>query len=74
VLTGNDVVRARVRDDDVIVEVAAEAQGSVTADALEATLTAMREEAPRLRSISLDDAPYAPGRAFVALSAVGGVG
>jgi len=74
VLTGKDVVRARVRDDDVIVEVAAEAQGSVTADALEATLTAMREEAPRLRSISLDDAPYAPGRAFVALSAVGGVG
>jgi pyridinium-3,5-biscarboxylic acid mononucleotide sulfurtransferase len=67
-MTRIDVVRCRIKDDDVIVEVAAEAREQVTPAMLSEVLTTMRREASRLRSITLDDAPYAPGRAFLALS------
>ncbi|MGV0643944.1 adenine nucleotide alpha hydrolase [Mycolicibacterium sp. XJ2546] len=67
--TGLPVVRCRVKGDEVIVEVAAPAHGRVTAPLLADVLAAMRCDAPALRSITLDDNPYAPGRAFVSLSA-----
>ncbi|OBB16346.1 hypothetical protein A5776_02050 [Mycolicibacterium elephantis] len=66
--TGLEVVRCRVKGDEVIVEVASKARGKVTAPLLAEVLAAMRHEAPALRTITLDDAPYAPGRAFVSLS------
>ncbi|ODQ92881.1 ATPase [Mycolicibacterium holsaticum] len=63
--TGLEVVRCRVKGDEVIVEVAATAHPNVTAPLLAEVLAAMRGVAPALRSIMLDDYPYAPGRAFV---------
>ena len=72
--TGLGVVRCRIKGDDVVVEVAADARETVTPALLSEVLTIMREDVPDLRSINLDDAPYAPGRAFVALSGLRGVG
>jgi pyridinium-3,5-biscarboxylic acid mononucleotide sulfurtransferase len=66
--TGLDVVRCRVKGDDVLVEVNAEARWLLTPALLDEVLAVMRDEAPQLGSITLDEAPYAPGRAFVALS------
>lgn len=65
--TGLDVLRCRVRGLDVIVEVGTDDRYAVTAGVLTEVLMAMRAHAPRLESITLDEAPYAPGRAFVAL-------
>jgi uncharacterized protein len=72
--TGIDVVRCRINGDEVIVEVGAEAHSDVTSALLSDVLDVMRTEASSLRTITLDDAPYAPGRAFLELSALGGVG
>lgn len=65
---GLDVVRCRVKGADIFVEVNAEARSWITPDLLDEVLAVMRGQAPGLRSITLDEAPYAPGRAFVALS------
>lgn len=71
--TGLEVVRCRINGDDVIVEVGADKRDRVTPALLKETLATMRREAPRLRSINLDDAPYAPGRAFLELAAPSGI-
>lgn len=68
-LTGLQVLRCRVRDTEVVVEVPAADQALVTAAVLDAVLAAMRPHAPQLTAIDLDPEPYAPGRAFVQLSA-----
>jgi uncharacterized protein len=60
-----DVVRCRIRDDDVIVEVEADRRESIDDARLAATLELMRAAAPGLVAIRLDDRPYRPGRAFV---------
>lgn len=62
---GIGVVRCRVRDDSVIVEVESEHRALVDPSTLAATLDLMRTAAPQLESITLDDGPYRPGRAFV---------
>jgi uncharacterized protein len=67
-LTGLEVLRCRVRDAEVVVEVPADDRASVTPAVLDAVLTAMREHSPHLGPIGLDPEPYAPGRAFVQLS------
>jgi uncharacterized protein len=67
--TGLKLVRCRIDGDDVRVEVSAEARAQVTPDLLADVLAVMRSEAAGLRSITLDEAPYAPGRAFVAIPA-----
>jgi uncharacterized protein len=70
-LTGQAVVRCRIKGDDVIVEIGAEARNEVTPRVLSQVLITMRRESPALQSITLDDLPYAPGRAFVTLSRPG---
>ncbi|KUI29282.1 ATP-dependent sacrificial sulfur transferase LarE [Mycobacterium sp. GA-2829] len=72
--TGLQVVRCRIKADEVIVEVGADAREEVTPSVLSDVLATMRRAAPGLRSITLDEAPYAPGRAFVTLTAPSGVG
>ena len=67
-LTGLEVLRCRVRDTEVVVEVPVDDRASVTTAVLDAVLAAMRPHARRLSSIGLDPEPYAPGRAFVRLS------
>ena len=68
-VAGLKVVRCRVDGDNVRVEVTAEGRSQVTPTVLGEVLAAMRREAQRLRSITLDEVPYAPGRAFVPLAA-----
>ncbi len=70
--TGAGVVRCRINGDDVLVETCAEARSRFTPALLTETLGRMRGEAAGLRSIALDPSPYAPGRAFVAISEVVG--
>lgn len=65
--TGVEVLRCRVRGSEVLVEVAADDRGEVTAAVLDDVLTAMQAHAPQLSRIGLDPDPYAPGRAFVQL-------
>lgn len=60
-----DIVRCRIRADEVIVEVAGDRRGAVDDATLSTTLELMRSAAPKLTSIRLDDRPYRPGRAFV---------
>jgi uncharacterized protein len=70
--TGVDVVRCRINGDEVLVETGADARSQFTRSLLDDVLAVMRSEAPALRSITLDEVPYAPGRAFVELSAAPG--
>ncbi|MGO9098431.1 MAG: adenine nucleotide alpha hydrolase [Mycobacterium sp.] len=65
---GLEVVRCRIDGDDVLVEVNADARSQLSRALLDEILGVMRSEAPGLCSITLDEAPYAPGRAFVVLS------
>jgi pyridinium-3,5-biscarboxylic acid mononucleotide sulfurtransferase len=67
-----DVVRCRINGDEVLVEASTEMHSRFTPTLLEEVLEVMRSEASALRSIALDEVPYAPGRAFVALSAASG--
>jgi len=69
---GIDVVRCRINGDEVLVETSAENHSRLTPTLLDEALEVMRSETPALRSISLDEVPYAPGRAFVTISATSG--
>jgi pyridinium-3,5-biscarboxylic acid mononucleotide sulfurtransferase len=69
---GVDVVRCRINGDAVLVETSVEARSRLTPRLLDDVLAVMRGAAPALRSIALDEIPYAPGRAFVALSTLSG--
>ena len=64
---GVDVVRCRIKGDEVLVETNDEARSRCTPTLLGDVLEVMRGDAPALRSITLDEVPYAPGRAFLAL-------
>lgn len=64
-LTGLDVVRCRVRDSEVLVEVPDGEQHRVTNDVLAKVGDAMRTVSPGLGTPELDTRPYRPGRAFV---------
>jgi uncharacterized protein len=61
------VVRCRVRDRLVTVEVPQEDRRHVTPDLLAEVKEVMCASAPELEDVQLDDRPYAPGRAFVQL-------
>ncbi|MEM9522043.1 MAG: ATPase [Actinomycetota bacterium] len=67
-LTGIEVVRCRIREDEVMIEVEESVRPSVTSDVLEAVGAAMRVAAPELGDPVLDDRPYRPGRAFLVRS------
>jgi uncharacterized protein len=70
-LTGQRVLRTRVRDDAVLLELPAAAHALVDASVLDAVLTSMRDHAPHLTGIELDPEPYAPGRSFVGAPRLG---
>lgn len=63
---GVDVVRCRIRADEVLVETAQPLAG-LTDDLLVTTLAAMRAAHPALTGIRADPLPYRPGRAFLTL-------
>lgn len=65
-LTSVAVVRCRIRGDAVLVEVPAGDRHRVGSEALGRVESAMRAVEPSLTGVTLDDAPYRPGRAFVA--------
>jgi len=62
--TGVAVVRCRLRQDDVRIEVGAADRDRVPPDVVAAVLAAMRAVDPGIRTAVLDDEPYRPGRAF----------
>ncbi|MEL6890613.1 MAG: ATPase [Actinomycetota bacterium] len=63
--TGLGVVRCRVRDDDVSVEVPERDRVLVTAAILADVADVMRSVEPSISSVVLDAEPYAPGRSFL---------
>ncbi len=67
--TGLGVVRCRVRDDEVLVEVPEVDRDLVTTAILADVERIMRRVEPSIRSVRLDEGAYAPGRAFVAMPA-----
>ena len=64
-LTGLRVVRCRVRDTAVMVEVEDDARALVNASVLASVASAMTTVEPSITSVELDAAGYEPGRAFV---------
>lgn len=64
-LTGEAVLRTRVRGDLVLLELPADTRHLVDERVLGAVLTVMRRHAPHLAGAELDPEPYAPGRSFV---------
>lgn len=68
VLTGIDVVRCRLREEIVLIEVQAEDHARVTDEVVDRVAAAMRRVEPTLRGVVLDDKPYRPGRALRLLS------
>jgi uncharacterized protein len=67
-LTGIDVVRCRLREDVVSIEVTAEDHALVTEDVLDRVAEAMVRVEASVRGVFLDDKPYRPGRALAVLS------
>ncbi|POY04837.1 ATPase [Mycobacterium kansasii] len=67
-LTGIDVVRCRLREDVVLIEVRAEDAARVTDDVIDRVAAAMRRVEPSLHRVVLDDKPYRPGRALELLA------
>lgn len=67
-ITGIDVLRCRLRGDEVLVEVGAEDRSLVDADVLGAVVAAMRRVEPSLAGAVLDERPYRPGRALLPLA------
>ncbi|MFT6804110.1 MAG: hypothetical protein ACJA2H_001123 [Nitriliruptoraceae bacterium] len=66
--TGVAVVRCRLRDDAVLIEVPVDARPLITAAVVSAVAVAMQSVAPELVSVALDSAPYAPGRSFLPIA------
>ena len=70
-LTGIEVVRCRVRDDAVLVEVDDADRALVTSSVLGHVVETMTGVEPSITSVRLDADGYAPGRAFVGSGSVG---
>ncbi|MFT4655953.1 MAG: hypothetical protein ACI8V4_000113 [Ilumatobacter sp.] len=69
--SGVDVVRCRVRESAVMIEVADADRNLIDDDLLESVATAMRSIEPSITSVELDDRAYEPGRAFVGATGTG---
>lgn len=65
--TGVKVVRCRLRGDDITVEVRSQDRPKISPEVLEEAFAVMRAEYPALTSITIDPAPYRPGRSFVGM-------
>lgn len=66
--TGIDVVRCRLREDVVLIEVEAKDHALITDDVIDRVAAAMRKVEPSLQRVILDDKPYRPGRALKLLA------
>lgn len=66
--TGISVVRCRLREREMLVEVGAAQRPLIDAALLAAVLAAARAEEPGLASVQLDPEPYRAGRSFVVAS------
>jgi uncharacterized protein len=64
VRTGVRVVRCRLREDEVRIEVQDVDRVRVTPSVVSEVLMVMRRVEPGIRSVVLDDDPYQPGRSF----------
>lgn len=64
--TGLEVVRCRLRDNSMLVEVAEDARALISADLLSAIETRLANETSAIAGVELDPLPYRAGRAFVA--------
>jgi len=62
---GSLVVRCRVRDHDVLVEVPDEDRIAITPGLLNDVLRAMQAAEPEICTVSLDERPYRPGQAVL---------
>lgn len=62
---GHAVVRCRVRDHDVLVEVPDNERSAVSPALLDDVRQAMQAAEPAIRSVALDDRPYRPGQAVL---------
>lgn len=67
-LTGINVVRCRLREEVVLIEVTAEDHARVTDEIIDRVAAAMRKVEPSLNRVILDDKPYRPGRALKLLA------
>lgn len=67
-LTGVDVVRCRIREADVSVEVSDDNRPQISRAVLDAVRTAMTSIEPALATVELDDRAYRPGRAILHVS------
>lgn len=65
---GMPVARCRIRDCHALVEVPDDDRALVTAELLEHVAVAMRTAEPDIASVVLDDRPYRPGQAVLAIS------
>jgi uncharacterized protein len=63
--TGLDVVRCRLREQDLMIEVMGKDRPRITADLIAAVASETRTHEPSIRSVVLDSESYRPGRAFV---------
>lgn len=63
--TGIHVVRCRLREDLMFVEVEEGDRAKITSEVLAAAGDVARNENPQLVSVTLDPEPYRPGRAFI---------
>lgn len=64
-LTGVQVSRCRIREDDVVVEVSDDDRDAITDETLDAVAAVMRAVCPSLEGAVLDPQPYRPGRAII---------
>lgn len=62
---GIDVVRCRLAQDAMLIEVADEHRSRITPSLVAAVADAVRAHEPAIRSVELDPRPYRAGRAFV---------
>ena len=63
--TGIEVVRCRIREDAMLVEVSAADRAVITPELLAAVHAVARRHEATVSRVELDARPYAPGRAFV---------
>jgi uncharacterized protein len=64
-LTGIAVVRCRIRDDQVLIEVEPADRGKVTATVIAQVRQAMQSVEESITQVTLDPSPYKAGRSFV---------
>lgn len=63
--TDIEIVRCRVRERDMLIEVASEQRAQITGDLLADVRDVVQQYEPGIASVALDSEPYRSGRAFI---------